>query len=164
MRKRVGYERSEFEVQVRPWIAIFFLLIKKTFNNRSKNFCLKNGSDRLQKGHLHRRGAASLRYRNRAEIILLMCEQKPYPVIVLAGAFAKAIPQWRIQGRGPGAPPSPPPTLFLDQTEVRRAEKNVFGDCPPPPLSKGLDDPPALPPPIISRSGSGTVRYSVNIT
>ena len=27
-----------------------------------------------------RRGAASLRYKNRAEITVVMCEQKPYPV------------------------------------------------------------------------------------
>ena len=27
-----------------------------------------------------RRGTASLRYRNRAKIIVLMCEEKPYPV------------------------------------------------------------------------------------
>jgi len=49
--------------------------------------------------------------------------------------------QWRIQGRGLGArsPPPPPPTLFLDQTEARRAEK-IFGDRPRS-LSKGLDDP-----------------------
>ena len=33
--------------------------------------------------------------------------------------------QWRIQGTGEG--PKPPPPLFLDQTEARRAEKN-FGD------------------------------------
>ena len=40
--------------------------------------------------------------------------------------------------------------LFLDQTEARRAEKNLFGDRPPlsqglddraPPLSEGLDPP-----------------------
>ena len=30
------------------------------------------------------------------------------------------------------------PPLFLDQTEARRAEKNLFGDRPP--LSQGLDD------------------------
>ena len=41
------------------------------------------------------------------------------------------------------------PPLFLDQTEAQRAEKNLFGDCPPlsqglmtgPPLSEGLDPP-----------------------
>ena len=38
----------------------------------------------------------------------------------------------------PGEPPTSPP-LFLDQTEVRRAEKIFWGD-PPPPLPKGLDD------------------------
>ena len=32
----------------------------------------------------------------------------------------------QIQGKGPGDPPP----LFLDQTEARRAEKNVFGDRP----------------------------------
>ena len=36
--------------------------------------------------------------------------------------------------RGTQAPP-----LFLDQTEARRAEKNIFGDAPSP-LSQGLDD------------------------
>ena len=38
--------------------------------------------------------------------------------------------QWRIQGgvRGPG-----PPSLFLDQTDARRAEKKHFGEHPPPP-------------------------------
>ena len=35
------------------------------------------------------------------------------------------------------------PPLILDQTEVRRAEKNFFQDRPPPPspLSEGLDPP-----------------------
>ena len=33
------------------------------------------------------------------------------------------------------------PPLFLDQTEARRTEKNVFD---PPPLSHGLDTPPPL--------------------
>ena len=50
-----------------------------------------------------------------------------------------------------GARASP---LFLDQTEAQRAEKNFLGDCPPS-LFKGLDDQ-APPPPLISRSGSGT--------
>ena len=48
--------------------------------------------------------------------------------------------QWRIQGRDQG--PDPP---ALDQTEVRRAEKTVFGDRPPPPLSKGPGWPPPHP-------------------
>ena len=34
------------------------------------------------------RGAASLRHRNRAEITVLMCKQKPYPVWFCAGAKA----------------------------------------------------------------------------
>ena len=42
-------------------------------------------------------------------------------------------------GEGPGARPPPPP-LFLDQNEARRAEKRFLGDRPP----------------LISRSGSGT--------
>ena len=59
---------------------------------------------------------------------------------------------WRIQGRGLGGPPPPP--LFLEQNEVRRAEKMFFADwaspflrvwmtCPPPPppLSEGPDSP-----------------------
>ena len=55
-------------------------------------------------------------------------------------------------------PPPPPPTLFLDQTEAQRAQRNFLGDKPtsylrvwmstppptPPPLSQGLDPPPRL--------------------
>ena len=37
------------------------------------------------------------------------------------------------QGEEPDAPPPPPhPTLFLDQTQARRAEKKVFENAPPP--------------------------------
>ena len=50
-------------------------------------------------------------------------------------------------GEGPGGPA---PLLFLDQTEVQRAEKIFLGDFPS--LSRGLDDRPLL----FSRSGSGT--------
>ena len=53
-------------------------------------------------------------------------------------------------GEGPGT--CPPPLLFLDQTEARRAEKIFLGDRPPTPLSKGLDDrPPPPPPPPLSQ-------------
>ena len=38
---------------------------------------------------------------------------------------------WQIQGRGPGGP-VPPPLLFLNQTDARRAEK-MFGGGPGPP-------------------------------
>ena len=57
------------------------------------------------------------------------------------------ITQWRIQGRPGGRP-----LLFSVETEVRRAEKIIFGDRFP--LSKGMDDRSPL---IISRSRSGTV-------
>ena len=63
--------------------------------------------------------------------------------------------QWWIQGRGP------PPPLFLDQNEARRAGKMFF--CgrphPPPPLSQDLDERP--PPPLIWRSGSATAIVDV---
>ena len=49
-------------------------------------------------------------------------------------------------GEAGGSPP-----LFRDETEVQRDEKIIFGDHPA--LSKGMDD---CPPPLISRSGSGT--------
>ena len=49
-------------------------------------------------------------------------------------------------GEGPGGP-NPPPPLFLDQTEARRAEKNFLET--PHPLSKGLDD--QAPPPPLSQ-------------
>ena len=43
-------------------------------------------------------------------------------------------------GEGPGGAG---PSIFLDQTEARRAEKTFFLNCPPPPprpLCHGLDD------------------------
>ena len=48
------------------------------------------------------------------------------------------IPQWWIQGSGPGG--QDPRPLFLDETEAQRAKKNFFGDQAPP-LSQGLDPP-----------------------
>ena len=42
---------------------------------------------------------------------------------------------------------SPPPPLFLDESEVRRAEKIIFVDRSL--LSKGMDDPPPAPPPYL---------------
>ena len=60
--------------------------------------------------------------------------------MILDGKFPLAVLsicatyQLSLSGGSRGGPP-----LFLDQTEARRAEKNVFGD-PTPPLSKGLDD------------------------
>ena len=56
---------------------------------------------------------------------------------------ADAPPRLNIHVRGGAAPP--PPRLFFDQNEARRAEKNVFGDRGPP-LSRGLDDRPSPPP------------------
>ena len=41
----------------------------------------------------HRNGAASLRYRNRAEITVLMCEQKPYALGCRVGARATRYPR-----------------------------------------------------------------------
>ena len=45
-------------------------------------------------------------------------------------------------GEGPGGVR---PSLFLDQTEARRAEKNLL-DIAPLPFSLGLDDQPPPPP------------------
>ena len=42
----------------------------------------------------------------------------------------------RYIGEGPG----PGPSLFLDQTEARRAKKKFWETAPPPPPSKGLND------------------------
>ena len=59
--------------------------------------------------------------------------------------------QWQTHRSDPPPPPTP---LFLDQTEVRRAEKVVLETGPP--LSQVLDDRPHPPfPPLMSRSGSG---------
>ena len=41
-----------------------------------------------------------------------------------------------------------PRGVSLDPTEARRAEKNLGGETAPPPLSKGLDDPPFPHPPL----------------
>ena len=51
---------------------------------------------------------------------------------VITAAFTSAVLlflllQWWIQGRGPGGPPP----LFLDQAEVRRAEKCFLKTTPP---------------------------------
>ena len=41
-----------------------------------------------------------------------------------------------LAGPGEGSVPHPPPpALFIDQNEARRAEKNIFGDWPPPLIS-----------------------------
>ena len=59
--------------------------------------------------------------------------------------------QWRIRGG--------PPPLFLDQTEVRRAEKKIL-DCPPP-LSQGLDNRAPLLWRSVSASGDFSNQRSV---
>ena len=51
-----------------------------------------------------------------------------------------------------------PPLSFLDQTEARKVE-NIFLETGPSPLSKDLDDR-SPPPPLISRSVSGTALVS----
>ena len=60
-------------------------------------------------------------------------------------------------GKNAVADPGEGSPLFLDQTEARRAEKNIL-ETRPSPLSKGLDDHP--PPPFISRSGSATEMFT----
>ena len=67
---------------------------------------------------------------------------------------------WRIHGRGPGGPAYP---LFLDQTEIRTAEKNVFGDRLPL-LSKGLDDSDPPPPPLAQGLDSALLFTTQTIT
>ena len=62
-------------------------------------------------------------------------------------------------GEGPMGPAllSPPPLIFLDQTEARRAEKKISGDRGPPTyLGVWMTAPPPSRP-LVSRSGSGTV-------
>ena len=62
------------------------------------------------------------------------------------------------ESRGGARGARSPPPLFLDETEARRVEKNIFGDRASL-LSQGLDDlspPPPLPPRLNSMSGSGT--------
>ena len=52
-------------------------------NGQTHEHCDKEWQKRIRYVKIHfqdRRGAASLRYRNRAKITVLMCEQKPYSV------------------------------------------------------------------------------------
>ena len=56
------------------------------------------------------------------------------------------------RGGARGAQTAPPRPLFLDQTEAQRAEKNFFGDRPPPPAYLRV----WITPLLISRSGSAT--------
>ena len=67
----------------------------------------------------------------------------PFKWNLLGSSFTK------YQGRDLASPP-PPPThlLFLDQTEIQKAEKKNFFYTEPP-LSQGLDD--CSPPPILSQ-------------
>ena len=53
--------------------------------------------------------------------------------------------QWRIQGKGPGGPPS----LLLDQNEARRAEKFFFEPPPAPYLRIWMTAPPPPPAPYL---------------
>ena len=64
--------------------------------------------------------------------------------------------QWRIQGRDPGGAGHP---LFLDQTETRKAEKFFLETGSPLPHLRVWRTWTPPPPPIISRSGSGTVMH-----
>ena len=58
--------------------------------------------------------------------------------------------QWWIQGRGPGRPP---PALLLDQTEAKGPKKHFCRRVPPLPYLRVWV---TAPPPLISRSGSGS--------
>ena len=71
----------------------------------------------------------------------------------------QALRQWRIQGRGPGArgPGGPAPPNFQTKRKPE-GPKNLFLETASP-LSKGPQDRFPPPPPLISRSGSGTIRY-----
>ena len=63
-------------------------------------------------------------------------------------------------GEGPRGPaPSPPPTLFLDQTEAQRTEKIFLETTPTPPYLRVW----IANPPVISRSGSGTAAKFVSL-
>ena len=70
--------------------------------------------------------------------------------------FSKAL----LFREGPGGPAS----LIFRPKWGPKGGKKVFGDCPPPPLSQGLDDRPT-PSPLIWRSGLATgycIYFSVN--
>ena len=71
----------------------------------------------------------------RGALLILQCNflQQIFPRYCLP----QVTTQWQTQG-------GHLPPLFLDQTKARGAEKNVFGDCPPP-LISGSGWPPPLP-------------------
>ena len=60
--------------------------------------------------------------------------------MIIIALFLRLVFSVADPGEGPGGGRL---TLFLDQTEAPKAEKNLFGDRdpPPPPLSEGLDQP-----------------------
>ena len=66
---------------------------------------VKNGNDRLRKENRHRRGAASVRYRNRAEITVLECDQKSGMVLVPAQKLSSISGGSRGGARGALPPP-----------------------------------------------------------
>ena len=111
---------------------------------------VKNGNVCLQKGNRHRRGAASLRYRNRAEITVLVCDQKPGMVFV---------PAQKLSSISGGCWGGALPSLIFRPNWGPKGRKNFFwGDRPSPPyLSIWMTGSP-----LIWRSGSVT-EYSLNI-
>ena len=76
-------------------------------------------------------------------------------LVIIKSSFLLVNYLWSVAdpGEGPGGLPTPP-SLFLDQTEARRAEKKMLRLGPPPllivwmtgtvPLSEGLDPPLAV--------------------
>ena len=81
-------------------------------------------------------------------VLLVRALCKGFPRFHTGKAVRTATPyNYNLSG---GCRGGPPPPLFLDQTEARRAEKKIFRDPASPP-APGLDGrpPPPPPPPLI---------------
>ena len=81
-------------------------------------------------------------------VLLVRALCKGFPRFHTGKAVRTATPyNYNLSGECRGGPLPPPPPLFLDQTEARRAEKKFFRDSASP-LALGLDDRPLPPHPL----------------
>ena len=103
-------------------------IVARKVARKCENLCLNSLRDILSWRHKQ--------YFSLSNVLMCIIDHLIAALSVIDLARIIYLMQWRIQGRGPGDRTPPPPTsLFLDETEARRAST----------LSQGLDDCPHLP-------------------